>query len=165
MSTDLSGWIAELVARLDLDPAGGGRRLREVVEGRTARIGLDGETVLVSMHGGELIVEDDRPEAAVDGSGWTTSEVVLGILAGMLEAGEAIEQGWIEVSGEEAEATRLFHTVELLLDGSARVPELRRLAAEFIESRAGLVPQASPPRPNPGLEPALLARLGLEAGR
>lgn len=165
MSTEraLSEWIAELVARLDLDPAGGGRRLRAVVEGRTARIRLDGETVLVSMRAGQLVVEEDRSDAPVNGTGRTTSEVVLGILEGRLEVAVAVERGWIEVTGQDAETARLFHAVELLLDGSSRVPELRQLADEFVSSRAGLAPRSSPPAHDPAGEQALLARLGLGA--
>jgi hypothetical protein len=160
MSTErtLAGWITDLVSLLHLDPAGGGERLRLAVEGRTARITLDDETVMVSMSGGELLVGPDRPGTEVDGSGSTTSGVVLDILDANLEASTAVERGLIEVIGAHQQTTRLFHAVELLLDASSRVPELRRLAAEFRSARA------ASPRAALGAAPGLAAELELLDG-
>jgi hypothetical protein len=134
--TSLGVWIALLVGALDRDPHEGGRRLRQVVAGRRARITLDGEAVLVSMEDQRLVVAPDDPGAPLEGSGSTVSDVVLALLSGDLEVVAAIESGLIEVVGSPEAVTRMFHAVELILDGAARVPELRDLAASFIlESR------------------------------
>ena len=130
--TSLGVWIALLVGALDQDPHEGGRRLRQVVAGRRARITLDDEAVLLSMEDQRLVVAPDEPGASVEGSGSTSADVVLALLSGDLEVVAAIERGLIEVVGSPEAVTRMFHAVELILDGAARVPELRDAAATFI---------------------------------
>ena len=130
--TSLGVWIALLVGALDQDPHEGGRRLRQVVAGRRARITLDDEAVLLSMEDQRLVVAPDEPGASVEGSGSTSADVVLALLSGDLEVVAAIERGLIEVVGSPEAVTRMFHAVELILDGAARVPEVRDLAATFI---------------------------------
>jgi hypothetical protein len=163
VSTDrrLQDWLEELVARADLDPLGAGSRIREVVGTRRARIGLDDEWVIVFFDGDDLGFSDDI-SLPLDGSGSTTSEVVLGVLGSSIEATEAIENGLIEVNGEPEEVVRMFQVIELLLDASARVPELRALADDFLRSRAGLDPVMAPPSTSPIQELELLRRLGVD---
>jgi hypothetical protein len=162
--TRLAAWITELVEALDHDRFGAGRRLRQVVDGYRARIVLDGEAVLVSMDHGEMTIGPDDPHAAVDGWGSTATEVVLAILAADIEVAEAVERGQLQVVGSTDAVTRMFHAIELLLDGSARVPELRRLAARFIDE-AGTTPlSASAPTDVTLIEEAMLQRLGLLGG-
>jgi hypothetical protein len=158
--TSLAGWIARLVRALDEDPHGAGARLRAVVEGSRARITLDDETVLVSMAGGELVIAPDEPAAPVDGAGTTTSATVLAVLGGDLEVLAAVEEGSIHVVGSMAATTRMFAAIELLLDGSSRVPALRHLAAAFPTEHGPIPPRRSKRRRGTD-EITLLARLGL----
>jgi hypothetical protein len=162
--TRLRAWITDLVVAVDRDRFGAGRRLRQVVDGYRARIVLDGEAVLVSMDHGAMTIGPDDPDAAVDGWGSTTTEVVLAILAAEIEVAEAVERGQLQVVGSTEAVSRMFHAIELLLDGSARVPELRRLAVRFIDE-AGTTPlSASAPTDVTLIEEAMLQRLGLLGG-
>ncbi len=162
--TRLAAWITELVEALDRDRFGAGRRLRQVVDGYRARIVLDGEAVLVSMDHDEIAIGPDDPDAAVDGWGATTTDVVLAILAADIEVAEAVERGQLQIMGATEAVARILHAIELLLDGSARVPELRHLAARFIDE-AGTTPlSASAPTDVRVVEEAMLERLGLLNG-
>jgi hypothetical protein len=58
----------------------------------------------------------------------------------------------------------MFHAIELLLDGSARVPELRRLAARFIDEAGTTSLSAPAPTDVTLIEEAMLQRLGLLGG-
>jgi hypothetical protein len=161
--TRLRGWIQALVDALDGDVWGAGARLREVVGGYSARIALDDETVLVSMPDGRLEWHPPEASISVDGEGGTTTGVVLAILDGGLEVTEAVERGLVQAAGSPEAVVRMFHAIELILDASARVPALRRLADDFRReagaSLAGAIPER--PRPPGALELRLLDRLGV----
>jgi hypothetical protein len=134
MSTErrsLRGWIEALVDALVADPWGARERLHDVVGGYSARISLDHETVVVSMPDGRLVWRRPRAGMRVDGVGGTTTGVVVAILDGRLEATDAVERGLVQASGSPDAVLRMFHAIELILDASARVPALRRLADEF----------------------------------
>jgi hypothetical protein len=168
MSTErrsLGSWIRALVRALDDDAWGAGARLRDVVDGYSARIRLDDETVLVSMVDGRLAVRTGDERRPVEGEGATTSSVVLAILDGRLEATEAVERGLVHATGSPDAVVRMFHAIELILDASARVPALRRLADEFRRETPhptdGIPSPPTPPRP---AELALLERLGVANG-
>jgi hypothetical protein len=164
MSTDhsnLQAWIDALVAGLADDPWGGAQRLREVVRGYTARITLDDETVVVSMPNDQLEWLPPGGDASVDGVGRTTTPVVLALLAGRLEVAQAVERGLLDAVGSPEAVVRIFHAVELLLDGAARVPALRRLADEFSDESGGWPALPDPPGPTRPDELALLERLGI----
>jgi hypothetical protein len=166
MSTELTRlrrWIHALVDALDGDIWGAGTRLRDVVGGYSARIALDDETVLVSMPDGRLEWHEPDAPVSVDGEGGTTTDVVLAILDGRLEVTDAVERGLVQAAGSPEAVVRMFHAIELILDASARVPELRRLADDFRREagtlRRGDVPE--PPRPPGARELRLLDRLGV----
>ncbi len=173
MSTEEPGaglayWLPELVAALDTDPCGAGAQLRAIFTGRTARIGLDDDVVLVqSVADGEMLVGPDDPAAACDGSGFTTTAVVLGLLDADVEIDQVVVSGDIEIRSPIADALWMYRMIELLLDGSSRVPRLRELAQQFRD-------QAGPPTGTPfadwqagsrDVEIELLGRLGLLADR
>ena len=162
--TALATWITELVEALDRDRFGGGRRLRQVVDGYRARIVLDSEAVLVSMDHGKMTIGPDDPDAAPDGWGATTTDTVLAILAADIEVAEAVERGQLQVVGSTETVSRMFHAIELLLDGSARVPELRRLAARFVDEAGTRALSASAPTDVTMIEKEMLQRLGLLNG-
>ena len=165
MSTERASlweWIEGLVEALHDDPWGTGDRLHDLVQGYTARILLDDEAVLVSMPGRRL--ERLPPSSAVrlDGSGSTTSAVVVAVLDGGLELTDAVERGLVQAQGSTDAVLRMFHAIELILDASSRVPALRLLADEFrraaAEEAEGALEQAASLVSG---EEALLDRLGV----
>ncbi|MEL6890875.1 MAG: hypothetical protein AAFP84_04725 [Actinomycetota bacterium] len=160
----LGDWIGELVHALDDDPLGGALRLRTVVGPRRARITVDDEVVDVAFVGGRLDVRPGSDGAAVDGSGATSTPVVIALLDGRLEVADAFHGGHITATGSRSSIGRIFHAIEILLDASARVPRLRDLAAEY---RVAVGPHERSPRhtTNRRLEEdehAVLVRLGIE---
>lgn len=128
----LTHWLPALVDALELDPAGAGTRLWDVIAGRSARITLDDDTVIVEGLGaGRMSVRSDDPHARVDGTGVTTSDVVLALLDGRVEVDQVIENGALEIRSSIDDALWMHSVIELLLDGSSRVGELRTLADDF----------------------------------
>lgn len=164
MSTDrasLQTWIEALVGRLADDSWGSAQRLSQVVRGYSARIALDDETVVVAMPDDSLEWLPPAGDATVDGVGRTTTPVVLALLDGRLEVAQAVERGLLDAVGSPEAVTRIFHAVELLLDASARVPALRKLADEFRRQSDGSPALPDPPEPTRPDELALLERLGI----
>jgi hypothetical protein len=161
--TPLRSWIQALVDALDEDEWGAAARLRAVVAGYSARIVLDDETVLVSMPDGELEWHAADASMPVDGEGGATSGVVLAILEGTLEVTDAVERGLVQAAGSPEAVVRMFHAIELILDASARVPALRRLADDFRREadRSRTRGLAERPRPPGAGELRLLERLGV----
>ena len=164
MSTErksLQAWIEGLVTALDDDPWGTADRLRDVVAGYTARISLDDDSVIVSMQSRALVW--GPTEAPVDGEGSTTVAVVIAILDGRLEITDAVARGLVQARGSPEAVLRMFHAVELILDASARVPALRRLADEFRRGAEDRAPDMTPVpwQQSRADELALLARLGV----
>ena len=75
-----------------------------------------------------------------------------------------IVNGGIEIRSSVDDALWMYRVVELLLDGAARVPRLRRLSGQFRQGAAGRPPE--PPLVDwradaTEVELAMLARLGL----
>jgi hypothetical protein len=171
MSTDrmrrrtLADWIAELVDACDLDPAGGGQRLRQVVGSRRARIALDDEVVEVSLVGSVFEVAPAQRTMPVDGTGATSSATVVALLDGELEVSEAFHDGSIEATGNRQAVVRIFAAIEVLLDASARVPALRRLAADFRQQAGANALDRRRRDVGRAEELALLGRLGLTGER
>jgi hypothetical protein len=161
----LADWIGELVDACDLDPAGGGQRLRHVVGSRRARIALDDEVVEVTLVGSRFEITPAQRTLPVDGAGATSSATVLALLDGELEVSDAFHDGSIEATGHRQAVVRIFTAIEILLDASTRVPALRRLAADF-RLQAACAP-ADRRRNDDGRveELALLSRLGLTGER
>ena len=94
---------------------------------------------------------------------------MLDLLDGYIEVGDAILDGRLRVSGAVDDVVRMFEAIEILLDGSARIPSLQRLARDFREDPCR-EPRRSPVRRSRsepwhgGVDPAeltLLARLDL----
>jgi hypothetical protein len=169
MSTErrsLQAWIGALVTALEDDPWGAAERLRDVVGGFTARISLDDETVVVSMPAGVLAWETELG-AAFDGEGSTTTAVVIAIVDGQLEVTDAVARGLVQARGSPEAVLRLFHAVELILDASARVPVLRRLADEFRHAAGATDAEVAPESWQQARtdELALLQRIGVGRAR
>ncbi|MEV0290710.1 hypothetical protein AB0H36_41830 [Kribbella sp. NPDC050820] len=171
MSTDgpesgLRFWLPELVAALDTDHCGAGAQLRSILTGRTARIGLDDDIVLVeSLAESEMRVQADDPGVACDGSGFTTTVVVLGLLDADLEIDQAVRSGGIEIRSPISDTLWMYRMIELLLDASSRVPQLRELARQF-RDQAGTThrqPFVDWRTGSSDAESALLGQLGLLA--
>lgn len=165
----LEEYIRSLVDELGRADPDALARMRRVVGDRSARITLDDESV-------EVRFEDDRlavvPATAreTDGVGETDRATVLDLLDGYVEAMDAILDGRLEVTGTAEDVHRIFVAIEILLDASARDPELQELARAFradpCRAKRGKPARATrrtpwfPPRPQPA-EETLLARLDL----
>jgi hypothetical protein len=130
---DLAWYVTELVERLGEGEPVTLVRLRTVVGPRRAAIGLDDETVTARFapSGALEVVPVDGP-VDVDGTGRTRHEVVLALLAGELDATDALVDGQIEVQGPLDAVTAMLIAIEILLDASTRVPPLRRLADLYV---------------------------------
>ncbi len=130
----LAWWVEKLVDALAQEP-GTALRIRQVAGERRARVGLDDETVIVEFGAaGQLLVRTDDGGASVDGEGHATRAEVCAILAAKSDAGEAVMSGRVSVRGPTGAVAAMLHAIEILLDGSARIPLLRELADEFVAS-------------------------------
>ena len=130
----LDEYIRELIRRLDVDEPQAGKRLREVVGDRSAAVSVDGETVLLQFVEGELQTEPIGRQEAVEhahGIGLTDRQTVLALLNGYLEVTEAIVHGRLEIKGTVDDIVRIAIAIEILIDGSTRIPALQQLADEF----------------------------------
>jgi hypothetical protein len=106
-------------------------RLREVVAGRRARITLDDETVDVWFERGRLITRPSEEEVEVTGGGATDRLTTLDLLNGYLEVTDAILDGRLLATGEIENLARIMQAIEILLDGSTRIPALQQLARDY----------------------------------
>lgn len=137
-SRSLSEYVTELVARTDRAEATAGRRLRDVVGGRSARIGLDDEAVVVRFDGERLDVVDAKGQR-IDGDGRTDRATVLDILDAYLEVTDALTSGRIATRGDATAVAAMLHAIEILLDVATRAPALQALADDFRRDAASLV--------------------------
>jgi hypothetical protein len=164
----LREYIEALVLELGRADAPAVERMRRVVGTRGARITLDSETVDVWFGPRGLVVEDVTPGRQVDGEGATDRATVGALLDGGLEVTDAIMTGRLQVAGVADAVVRMFTAIEILLDGSARVPAMQDLARRF----RGTGGTGAEPRPGPRTSPwvgrapsspqmELLGRLGL----
>jgi hypothetical protein len=171
----LAAYVTALLDAVDaLDPVAGGR-IRWLAGGRTARIRLDREAVLARFADRLLEVRLDDPDTAVDGSGSTDRATVIELLAGRLEVTQAMLTGRLEVVGAPDAVIAMLQIVEIVLDASARSPQLQRLQRDLVEAAqfrggqsVGVHPQGRPsaevawyPDDIPTDELVLLARLDL----
>jgi hypothetical protein len=105
-------------------------RMRRVVGSGRGRIRLDDEAVDVSFGAaGELVL--GPPVGEVDGEGATDRQTVFDLLDGYVEVGDAILDGRLRILGPVEQIARMFEAIEILLDGSARIPSLQQLARDF----------------------------------
>jgi hypothetical protein len=168
-SATLAEYVRLLVETLGESDPDSLARLRRAVEGRSARITVDDESVDVWFSGDALMVEL-APARDVDGAGATDTPAVLDLMDGYIEPRDAILDGRLDVAGAVEDVHRIFVAIEILLDAAARSPELQGLARRFradpARLRRGRPVRPSgrgrqhPPRPGPD-EEALLRRLGL----
>jgi|HubBroStandDraft_5_1064220.scaffolds.fasta_scaffold87518_3 hypothetical protein len=127
----LGAYVGELVAILaDSDPAAF-VRLRAIVAGYRGRIGLDDEVVEVFFNAAGMSVMPAPSGLPVHGEGSTDRATVCAILDGTLELTDAILSGHLQVRGDCEAAMRLFAAIDILLDGSTRIPQLQHLAHQF----------------------------------
>ncbi len=167
---DTLGWyVSALFSALDEGDPAGAERVRRIAGGRSARIGLDDEVVLVRFDAGRLLVAPDRPAAPVDGTGTTDRTTVIDLLGARLEAYDAITTGRVEVVGAVDAVAAMLTIIEILLDSSSRVPALQELAGRLRTGeppaarrvRGPVVPWAGYPDALPSTEISLLADLDL----
>lgn len=130
----LTWYLTELVARIGAGDTAALARLRGTAGTRTAWIELSGESATVRFTAaGDFVVAavTGSPDPAADGFGSTRHEVVLAILAGDLDATDAVVDGEVEVRGPAEAVIAMFTAIEILLDGATRVPALRELAGVY----------------------------------
>jgi hypothetical protein len=162
MSTErvpLGAWITALVGGVAAAEPDAYQRLVAAVGSRRARITLDDETVVVAMSGGALTLLPPDTDL-VDGEGATIRAVVLAILDGRLEVSDAVREGSIFARGDVDSVGRIFHAIEIILDVSARSPDLRAIAGRFQAEAAG-APRARTGPADRSAETDLLRQLGL----
>ncbi|WP_426592197.1 hypothetical protein ACPPVS_10405 [Cellulomonas sp. McL0617] len=124
----LLAFVVGLVAGLDASSAA---RVRRLAGSRSARIGLDDESVDVSFGpDGSLRASSSSP-AEVACRGRTDRRTVLDLLGARLEVRDAVLSGWIEVVGPVEDVAAIFAIVEVLLAASVRLPALQVLAGEL----------------------------------
>jgi hypothetical protein len=143
MATSLGEYLVALVDRLGEGEPALLARLGEVVGSRLARITLDEETVEVWFQDGGIVAAKS-PAAVVDGEGGTDRQTTLDLLDGRLEVTDAVLEGRLRATGDVESVARIFHAIEILLDGSTRNPGLQRLALAYREDPSR---PASPPGP------------------
>jgi hypothetical protein len=131
----LRDYIVALVETLRAAEPGAGLRMRQAAGNRRARITLDDEVVDLQFVGEELVVASPDPNSAVDGYGATDTATVLALLDGIMEVSDAILDSHLQVTGLAQDIARMFTAIEILLDATPRVPELRALADRFRAQR------------------------------
>jgi len=112
-------------------------RIRLIVGDRRARIRLDDEEVEIMFDGATLQVSVPGEISLISGEGVTDSATVLELLDGYLEVTEAILSGRLQASGLVSDIIRMFSAIEIILDASARAPELQAVAQRFRRERPG----------------------------
>lgn len=137
MSTEprsLGEFIAGLVDELGAGDPVALLRLRAIVENRRARIRLDRETVTLHFEGAALMIDQGETTGrsmAIDGEGSTSRQTVLDLLDARIEVFQAVLGGHLQLRGNGDSVVRICLAIEILLDASARVPGIRRLAEAF----------------------------------
>jgi hypothetical protein len=166
----LGEYISELIEVLARTQPAAMSRLRQIVGSLRSRIMLDEEAVDIWLEPEGLRVQPADPFSRVDGIGATDNSTVLALLDGVVEVSDAILDGTLRVTGEARDISRMFMAIDILLDASARVPELERVSDRFRAERAG---QRAAIAPGSGRAPwypfrggqreeSLLTRLGLK---
>jgi hypothetical protein len=167
--TSLGEYIVALIETLGAADPAAVPRMRQIVGERRARIVLDNEAVDVWFSPDGLRVAPAERGSQVDGSGMTDTATVLALLDGTVEVTDAILDGQLLVTGSAQEIARMFTAIEILLDATPRVPELRALAHQFRVERSDIYRHSAPgtgtapwyPFRSGRREMDLLSRLGL----
>jgi hypothetical protein len=162
MAPTFSEWVLALIGTLESEEPALALRLRDLVGHRVARMQLDDETIDVLYRRGRLVVTAaGATQRKPDGIGRTGRAAAAALLDGRLEVTDAIIEGRLELRGDTDAIARIGVAIEILLEASARVPELRVLAEEFRDEAGSGAAAAENPRTNPLQELELLARLHL----
>ena len=129
----LGEYIEALIDRLGAREPEAVARIQHIVGTRTAQISLDEASVIIKMSRRNLVVRDPLDNDHADGFGRTDYRTVLALLDGHQELNDVIMNGRLEIIGESTSLLRMLISIEILLDGSSRIPELQELAQEFRE--------------------------------
>jgi hypothetical protein len=169
----LPEYVVLLLERLEESDPLAAARIREAVGNRSAIITLDDERIKVWFEGVQLRVLS-MPESAADadGKGDVSRSTTLELLGGYLEVTAAVLDGRLDVLGTIEDIAAMGQAIEILIDGSARIPALQRLSRDFVEDPCRPLPTLPasgpverqtnfyPDSPDPR-ERQLLARLNL----
>jgi SCP-2 sterol transfer family protein len=162
MARTFAEFVVALIDALERAEPVLAKRLRELVGRRVARMALDGELIDVLYRRGRLVVTAaGATQRKPDGLGSTDRATAAALLDSRVEVQTAILDGRLELRGDIDAISRIGVAIEILLEASARVPELRALAEEF-RAGAGIGGAAAEARHDTTeLEIELLARLRL----
>jgi hypothetical protein len=167
----LGEYVTLLLSRLEAEEPAAAARIRDAVGDRSACLTLDDERVEVRFEGSQLVVRSTL-NTDQDGSGLTSRAATLDLIGGYLEVTDAVLDGRLDLIGTIDDIAAIGQAIEMLIDGSSRVPGLQRLARDFwvepcrpkVEARAlGPVARRTAFYPDPPGqdERELLARLNL----
>jgi hypothetical protein len=149
----LAAYIEALFAALSAGDPTAAQRVRELAGSRTARIRLDEEVALTWFEPDRLRVHGDDPSVVADGTGSTDRATVIDLLAGRIEAVDAILRGRIEIAGEPDAVIGMLAIVETLLDAAPRTPALQRLERDLVGGRLSGYTPSKPADAGPGWYP------------
>lgn len=147
-------------------------RLLMLVGDRRASIVMGSERALMSARDGRVSVRASTAPYRGPNLGLTSRRTVLRLLDGYVEVSAALLGGELEMTGTIDDVGRMAMAIEIILDVSARSPELQRLARDFRADPCHPVERElwrdAPRRPSltssSPAELVLLARLGLLDG-
>lgn len=108
--------------------------IRRTAGRRRARIVLGGETASIGFGDGRFVVRRlPRPPALAIPLpyGRTDRQTAVALIAGHLEASDAIMDGRLEIHGSADDVADICALIEMLIDASTRIPDLQQLAREF----------------------------------
>lgn len=166
----LADWIRALLAALDAAEPAAGAAIRRLAGASRAVIGLDAERAAVrfetgGFQAGRLVARRLPPAGggAASGCAWggTDGATVAALLGGHLEVSEAVASGRLDLRGSAAEVIAMCAILETLIDASTRVPELQRLAADYLAASEA----AGAPADAPAARAARRARAAERAAR
>ena len=128
----LLAFVGALVAGLDAGDPTAASRVRALAGTRTARIGLDDESVDVRFAADGSFHATSVGEGAAPCRGRTDRRTVHDLLDARLEIRDAVLSGRIEAVGPVPDVAAMFAVVEVLLAASVRLPALQSLADELL---------------------------------
>ena len=130
----LAEYVALLLERLEAGDAPAAARIREAVGNRSAIIALDGERIKIWFEGGQLrVLSMPDSSIGINGTGAISRSTTLELLAGYVEVTAAVLDGRLDVIGTIDDIAAIGQAIEILIDGSARLPALQRLARDFTD--------------------------------
>lgn len=151
----LAEYVRQLVVRLAEDEPAAFEELRRTVGARSATLGLDDETVLVHVQGGEILVH--LSVSGGDGTGWTDGNCVLDLIDGAAVSGITTSPGQLDEVAMDAVDRR-----EVVVPVSRRSPPADRPCVRRCRRLAASPGPTVRPAPAERVGPAVAEVVGVE---